>query len=988
MSGIVLSSAVRQNLLSLQSTADLLATTQNRLSTGKKVNSALDNPTNFFTATSLDNRAGDINNLLDGIGNGVQVLQASNTGITSLQKLVDSAKSVATQALQSTIGYSSKANFSVSINGASADNLLGNGPPADTIFTGAVANNNQLVNYSASTGIGTAIAGTTTVGADATFAGIAGTADTAAYANNTKTGTALHVGAANAIADGNTLLSALTDGAGAAAAPAAGNTFSVNGKTITFAATGAATADGGGNYTIGLDQNINALLGAIDAITGATGANASSIDSVTGALKLSTGLTSTLAIVDGAGTPLADLGLTAGNTARNTTPSTTALAGTTLLSGSTAVGNSVLQTQFQSGDTLTINGKTLTFGNSGTLGGSGSSFTLGANSSVTDLLDAIDTISGAKANGQTSTISGGAITLHTGNTPLTITSSRTAALAALGLPASGVSQNPVAGGAATPATPDANTLLGGAVVPGGGARLSSPILATDYLVVNNKTITFHNGGITTGSIATNDLSISLTDGSLGDLLTAIGTATGGAATIDGTGKISLTSTTAADVTLGGSAGVLAKLGLDSITVNGAATPTTPTGGINTIARTAPPSPLISGSTALSGTASSSSDALATAFADGDKITVNGVDINFVSSGTFDATHVNIAGNISTLLSAIDTASGNTGGSAVASNVDGLGKVELHTGASSDLTITANGNAALALQALGLGTASGSGANAAISVAQARTPSASSLTGQTLSFNSVGGGTATTITFGDGTGGTVKSLNDLNEKLAADNLQATLAQNGTLTITTSNDSASATIGTVGGTATLAGNLFNGLTVNAPVVDASSAQARDNLVTQYNNILDQITTTAQDASFNGVNLLTGDTLSLTFNETGTSKLDVKGVNFNAAGLGLASLAAGDFKDNDSVQKVVSGLTSASSTLRAQASAFGSNLSIVQIRQDFSKNLINVLQTGSSNLTLADTNEEAANSQALSTRQSIAVSALALANQSQQSVLQLLR
>ena len=74
--------------------------------------------------------------------------------------------------------------------------------------------------------------------------------------------------------------------------------------------------------------------------------------------------------------------------------------------------------------------------------------------------------------------------------------------------------------------------------------------------------------------------------------------------------------------------------------------------------------------------------------------------------------------------------------------------------------------------------------------------------------------------------------------------------------------------------------------------------------------------------------------------------------------------------------------------EASALGSNLSIVQIRQDFSKNLINVLQTGASNLTLADTNEEAANSQALSTRQSIAVSALALANQSQQSVLQLLQ
>ena len=98
MSGIVLSASVRQNLLSLQSTADLLATTQNRLSTGKKVNTALDNPTNYFTAASLDNRASDISNLLDGIGNGVQVLQAANTGLTSLQKLVDTAKSIANQA--------------------------------------------------------------------------------------------------------------------------------------------------------------------------------------------------------------------------------------------------------------------------------------------------------------------------------------------------------------------------------------------------------------------------------------------------------------------------------------------------------------------------------------------------------------------------------------------------------------------------------------------------------------------------------------------------------------------------------------------------------------------------------------------------------------------------------------------------------------------------------------------------------------------------
>ena len=108
MSGIVLSAAVRQNLLSLQSTASLLATTQNDLATGNKVNSALDNPTNFFTAQGLNNRASDINNLLDSIGNGVQVLQAANTGLTSLQSLVDTAKSIANQVLQAPAGYTAK----------------------------------------------------------------------------------------------------------------------------------------------------------------------------------------------------------------------------------------------------------------------------------------------------------------------------------------------------------------------------------------------------------------------------------------------------------------------------------------------------------------------------------------------------------------------------------------------------------------------------------------------------------------------------------------------------------------------------------------------------------------------------------------------------------------------------------------------------------------------------------------------------------------
>ena len=118
MSDIVLTAAVRQNLLSLQDTADLLSTTQTRLATGKKVNSALDNPTNFFTAAGLDARASDISNLLDSIGNGVQVLQAADTGITSLQKLVDTAKSIANQALQQPSGYSTKSSIQFTGTGA------------------------------------------------------------------------------------------------------------------------------------------------------------------------------------------------------------------------------------------------------------------------------------------------------------------------------------------------------------------------------------------------------------------------------------------------------------------------------------------------------------------------------------------------------------------------------------------------------------------------------------------------------------------------------------------------------------------------------------------------------------------------------------------------------------------------------------------------------------------------------------------------------
>lgn len=109
MADVSLSKTVRQNLLSLKQTADMMATTQNRLATGKKVNSALDNASNFFTAAGLNSRANDLSNLLDGISSAIKTIDAANNGITGITRLVESAQSTARQALsdKSTASYNS-----------------------------------------------------------------------------------------------------------------------------------------------------------------------------------------------------------------------------------------------------------------------------------------------------------------------------------------------------------------------------------------------------------------------------------------------------------------------------------------------------------------------------------------------------------------------------------------------------------------------------------------------------------------------------------------------------------------------------------------------------------------------------------------------------------------------------------------------------------------------------------------------------------------
>jgi flagellin len=169
-------------------------------------------------------------------------------------------------------------------------------------------------------------------------------------------------------------------------------------------------------------------------------------------------------------------------------------------------------------------------------------------------------------------------------------------------------------------------------------------------------------------------------------------------------------------------------------------------------------------------------------------------------------------------------------------------------------------------------------------------------------------------------------------------------------------------------------------------AAPSETRTTAQSAFNELLVQITQLAGDASFNGVNLLNGDDLTVTFNEDGSSTLLINGVDFTAAGLGLTTQAGDAFQTNAGVNAAIAELDAATATLRSQAAAFGSNLSIVQARQDFTKNMINVLQIGADQLVLADSNEEGANMLALNTRQQLSTVALSLAAQADQNVLRL--
>jgi len=163
------------------------------------------------------------------------------------------------------------------------------------------------------------------------------------------------------------------------------------------------------------------------------------------------------------------------------------------------------------------------------------------------------------------------------------------------------------------------------------------------------------------------------------------------------------------------------------------------------------------------------------------------------------------------------------------------------------------------------------------------------------------------------------------------------------------------------------------------------SRKKLAEQFDNILEQIDKVANDSSYKGVNLLQGNNLKVVFNEDRTSDLIVEGKDASSAGLKIAK-AANEWKTDNDIDIAITQIEAAVNTLRTMSSEFGNNYSIVQSRETFTENLINVLEEGSDKLTLADMNEESANMLALQTRQQLAINSLSLASQAAQSVLKL--
>lgn len=795
MSDISLSKAVRSNLLSLQNTATMMASTQERLASGNKVNSALDNPTNFFTASSLNSRAGDLNSLIDNMANGVKTLEAADNGLTSITKTLESMQSTLRQARQDKsfqvdtfeVGASSTLKVSGGRFGEATDIKL-QAPSGGT---------KASVSFSAAYAEPTAAAAT-----DSTSSGAG----------------------ARAVIEYN-----------ATAGFTAGDKLKVDGKEITLA---------------GTVTNVTDTAASIQAALGGTASGYTVTADTTEGTIIIENQDKTKA------SPTVEFG-----------------------SGITAAtfGETSFTYNASHAGTVTVGGEEISNG-----GASFDDFVTSLNSKaedggytvVADKATQKITLRSSGPNGAAPTITG-----------LNETSSVNASTTFDMAGASG------AGGGTLSFDIDGETITGVTGADGDAVATSLKAAIEGDTELNAKyTVT-----VGTGADAS---------------------------------KITLTSKTAGE-------GQVAAT-LDATDVAGAGTAVVPTSEAGTFVDGDTTGISVTRTAGTDGASVKSLDAASHKFS----VTYGGksADINIVGRDATAYSKENQLKSINDQLKA-------SGLTDLEASFDADNKLVL-TGTSAEaktLAISGTDNQLFGEKTVSTGAAAVSAYKATNAVDQFV---------EEINRNSA-------------TSGFLRASND-NGKLRIENLSTQ-----ELAIDFDKDGAAGAAAT---SHTIAGN-----------------SVREGLAKQFNELKDQLNKLSDDASFNGINLLRGDQLTITFNETGNSFMQIKAGDdrgINSQSLDISDLSAVELDGDENIDSLLGDIKLALNEVRSQASAFGSNLSIVQNRQDFTNNMINTLETGAANLTLADMNAEAANLLALQTRQSLSSSALSMASQADQSVLQLLR
>jgi flagellin-like hook-associated protein FlgL len=995
-SDISLSKAVRANLLSLQNTAEMMNKTQNRLATGNKVNSALDNPSNFFTASALNSRAADMSNLLDSMASGIKVIEAANNGITALTKNLESMQSTLRQARQDksfqTQSFEVTENSVINFGGGRfdldsviklADAEQKAGENASLTSIGTTAYFGPVSTEASAQGVGarTVIDGLGGIPPNSTITVAGVEVDLGAYADADELATTIQ----DALDGDSSTTNQYTVMVGAAGSPNAGkiiietNDPARDAAEVTFGANtteavkGSVTFSfndlplsinvGGQNITTGTDRA--SFISNLEAGAQAGGYVVSSEDDQITLTAVNFG--DDAPVVTGVPTPEA------------ATQATTTFNIDLATAGSFTVGGQTVDlvglNTAGSPSTATYN-ISLTETGVSTITVAGTEINIPASSgdADADALTVEGLINGALTD-YTATVSNtGEVVLtsnaNDGSTPPAITDGTT-----------GTTQTVAAA---------TNVVTGRAPASSSTATYQIDLtgVAPTTITVAGEVITIPG---TTGTEADDaDAAEALIIGAL-----ATAGVTGYTATVSDTGEVVFT----------------------SVAMDGSTPPaiTNGTGGTPQVVA----APTVNTTGVAAGTPEDDTSAqgkieaaLTAANITGFDVTVTGGAVSITATAAGVATAVEVTGAYAGTVDAQDGEAEITGAE-ITTTVPGV-STKTEEAAQDTFTVSYDGKQAdISITGLKLGAgpldevkwqaATVASINArlegeGIKGVEARFDDAGKLSlvsKEAEAKTLVIGGKDANRLFGDDTfsiGSPAET--GLNSTKPTDKFVEFINKKFGGQVRASNDNGKLRIENL---STQELNIGVDKKGNGAVdtVKVEGNTVRANLHKQFNELRDQLDKLSDDASFNGINLLRGDKLKITFNESGSSSIDIQAKDkdgnvrsINASNLNIDTLVAEDLDTDEKIDAFLATLSSALTELRSQASTFGSNLSSVENRQTFTKNMINTLETGAANLTLADTNEEAANLLALQTRQQLSSSALSMASQQDQAVLQLLR